>query len=711
MRKRLPDLIRSLRPARCVLALIVSIGIAFPSSSIADGYAVDTTEKPEPEMALPGEPCKISPRSAWTAPERWAWRQICEGEDADFNKSLGSELDLTECSYDYESEDDYESSYDCYYEWPDSGRKLSTDFLKTILLYEPFRTAIPHRGVRLVGAYFEDDINLSDSPIERPLLIQGSLFKWQVLMRRLTTPWFISFDASRFDNTLDMASISIEDDLFMRGAKFRKVILLGAEVSGQLAMTGSTLFGTLDMDSAVIGDHLFMNGKAKFENVVLGEAKIGGLLEMSASKFDGQLNMNSVSIAGALRMRGSEFNKPVIVKRGDIGADVFLSSSNFKDSINMQGTSIGGDLNTGEVTNVTTRFDDFVILLETRVGGDLDLVSSNFNNQVLLDSTSIGESVFIQSAFFDQPVSFANVIVGSSLAMNNVSFTSLDFTGAEIKDVLDLDMFGNTRWKNYKDKDGNVHQPKLTLRNASVGLLRHTKYAWPDSMELHGFTYKRIGGNGEKGPYDEGSDWFIKWLAKDKPYSRQPYLHLAGVLRAAGHDDMADEILYANRERERVDPKTWWGRKVLLSALNITIGYGYGFKYFRALGWVLGLAFLGMVLLWFKRRNDKLILHNKRQELAKVELEKRGPVFRQVLEKEESWKRLAALGFWFSLDMLLPVIRLREKHYEVELDGWIQYYFFVQQMLGYLLMFFVISGLTGITEWGQTSQGNNLLAP
>ena len=158
----------------------------------------------------------------------------------------------------------------------------------------------------------------------------------------------------------------------------------------------------------------------------------------------------------------------------------------------------------------------------------------------------------------------------------------------------------------------------------------------------------------------------FEWLAKDESYSPQPYRHLAYVLRAAGHEDMADDILIANRDRELGESKTsqfkWWR----LWMLRLFIGYGYGWRVFWALAWVAGLAVLGTA-----------ILH-----LAK-----------------EGNRRSMKLGFCYSLDMLLPIIHLRELHYtDVDLNTWAKYYFYFHKIMGYVLIFFVLAGLSGLTE-------------
>ena len=107
--------------------------------------------------------------------------------------------------------------------------------------------------------------------------------------------------------------------------------------------------------------------------------------------------------------------------------------------------------------------------------------------------------------------------------------------------------------------------------------------------------------------------------------------------------------------------------------LKETIGYGYGLGYFQALRWVLGIVLLGAFFLRIYEES--------------------------YIKKTETGNRKERLGLWYSLDMLLPVIRLRQEHYEVDLETqWVRIYFYIHKMIGYVLIFFVIAGLTDLTE-------------
>ena len=674
------------------LNALVLLGVLLAFTSVVHAERTSMPQEHNFGMALPGEKCRILPLPKWTDPEKWAWTQICEGRIANFNKrSNNEELDPRDPAHGDKWSND---------------RRLSSHFLETILLYEPFRSAIPHRGIRISGASFPDYINLADASIERPLMVHKSRFKSQVDMFRLRTLALISLEGSKFDGGLNMNSSSVGVHLLMRDATFDKVDLKGAKISDYLDMNGSTFKGKLDMDSASVGVNLFMRD-AIFDKVELRGAKISGQLSMIGSTFKGKLVMGSSSVGGSLHMRSTQFGE-VGLRGAKIGGQITMDESAFKgkltigsvsadslfmrsaqfgevdlrgaeisDQLNMIESTFKGQLIMGSVSvggslhMRSTQFGE-VDLRGAKIGGQITMDESAFKGKLVMPSISVGSSLFLRQVEFDSSASLMFLSVGSNLDARGATLKSLDLTGSRIKGELRLGSSdANIEWKGQKDENENFSPPKLTLRNTSVGTLQDTKDTWPDRLEreFEGFTYDRLGGFGasEQEKLDErGSSWFTKWLAKDESYSPQPYQHLAGVLRATGHEDMADDILVASRDRELGESKPsqfkWWR----LWTLKLFIGYGYGWRVFWALAWVAGLAALGTAIL----------------RIAK-----------------EGNRRSMKLGFLYSLDMLLPIIHLRELHYtDVDLNTWAKCYFYFHKIMGYVLIFFVLAGLSGLTE-------------
>jgi hypothetical protein len=55
-------------------------------------------------------------------------------------------------------------------------------------------------------------------------------------------------------------------------------------------------------------------------------------------------------------------------------------------------------------------------------------------------------------------------------------------------------------------------------------------------------------------------------------------------------------------------------------------------------------------------------------------------------------------GISYSFDLLLPIIRLRDSHYAIELKAPARYYFYFHKIMGYLLASFLIAGVSGLTK-------------
>ena len=622
------------------------------------------------------------------------------------------------------------------------------------MLYEPFRNAVHFHGVQIVGAYVQGDMKLSDGVIERFLGLHGSFLDGSVAMSRLSTPTTLSFGNTRVTGTLHMDSSAIGESLLLQNAKLADVVLRGAEIGDQLSMAGATVTGKLDMDSSAIGRNLFLRD-AKLADVILRGADIGGQLDLERAMVTGTLDMASVATGGSLHLgdakladvilRGAEIGDQLNLERAMvtgtldmdsslIGGELFLRDAKLADVIlrgaeigsqlSMTGATVTGKLNmdssaigeslylggakladvdlpgavignqlsmTGATVTGKLNMDSSaigrnlflrdaklvdVVLLGADIGGQLDLERATVTGTLNMDSVAIGESLLLRNAqFVDVRLLYASI--GSNLDARGTLLSRLNLTGTQIEGELRLGT--STRaiaWKGCDDAPNNSPVPRLTLQNVTVDALQDTVTAWPDCLdrELEGFAYTRLGGleeqEGQEGdrPYTRGPDWFIGWLEADRSFSPQPYWQLARVLEAAGHENMAGDVRYAGRERERSElgptEARWWG----LSALYVTIGYGYGWRFFsRALAWIVFFTALGAVIV------------------------------RMRGERAADGRRL---GVWYSLDMLLPIIRLRERHYEVDIspNTCVAYYFYFHKVVGYVLVSFVLAGLTGLAE-------------
>ncbi|MGH7381602.1 MAG: hypothetical protein ACREKR_05150 [Candidatus Methylomirabilales bacterium] len=692
-------------------------------------------------MAFPGEPCQIQPRPDWTAQEKWAWKHVCEGIIADFNEGeeYGGRLDPKTSDG-----------------WPES-RVLRPAFLETILLHEPYRSSVPRQGVRISGAWFKDHLDLSNATLAHPLYLEGcrfdlpvdlsflrtfevvslggSAFEAEVNMRRAKIDRGLAMHSCKFAGNLTMDSLEVNGDLYMHEhAEFADVNLNGCKIAGHFDMSGSLFTGNLTMNGlkvggallmrkvtasgevdlgggnivdqiSMIGAHfrskLNMNGLqvgglvsmsegAEFAEVDLTSAKIGRQLSMIGSKFTGGLIMNNVEVSGSLFMRdGAEFAEVSLVK-AMIENDLSMIGSQFKGKLNMNGVLVRGSLlmrgpaTFAEVHLGATRIGGSVDMSGSRFNGNLDMRSSNVGGMLAMGGGAtfrdanlagakiegefsvsgstfagrlnmfglyVGQTMLAGNSKFegDFEVSLIFADIGGNLDIAGSGLPSLDLTGTKVRGTFRLGSEDRppVRWRT---------NATLTLRNTEVESFQDRMDTWPGKLELDGFQYTSLSELSHRQVC-----WFIEWLGKQPLYSPQPYQQLANVLRKAGHRQRANDVLYAGKERERKQAK---GRQwAWLTALKWVIGYG--FRIYYTLPWLLALIVAGALVL---------------------RVTNQGPL------------NGMPYGFSYSVDMLLPIIELSKRHYEIPLEGFARYYFYFHKLMGWILASFIVAGITGLTE-------------
>jgi hypothetical protein len=528
---------------------------------------------------------------------------VCRGEIADFNfgEGYGGELDPKKPEG-----------------WP-PNRVLRLEFLETILLREPYCSAVPHQGIRITGGWFKKPLELSNATLAYGVWLEKSRFDADVALIDLRSSYVISLDKSVFTGQLDMESLQTASSFFMGGADFSKVRLVGAHIGGAFDMAGSTFTDTLNMNSLKVGSHLFMRDKAQFRAVDLRGAHIGGALDMAGSTFTGALNMDSLKVGSTLSIRDKAQFSEVILRNAHIEGQVTMNSSTFTGALNMEGLQVG----------------DVLIMADAIVTNP-----SRIN------------------------LTFAKIALGLDLSAN--SLPSLDLTSTQVGGEFRLGWNTPLTWQ---------PDATLVLRNTTVGSLQILPNAWPHTLELDGFTYASLGWSDTDGMRDMGNRqiaWLEGWLAKQSRYSPHCYEHLASILEKAGRKDDARAIRYTSRERERSNAKgfQWW----LLTGLKTTIGYGYRYQY--TLYWTIGWVAIGMLV------------------LAISHLE---PWGRKPASLREGVSYTLDI-FFYSLGKLLPIVKLDKRYDEPIPVHWVQYYFYIHQLIGYVLAFFLIAGLTGLTK-------------
>ena len=360
---------------------------------------------------------------------------------------------------------------------------------------------------------------------------------------------------------------------------------------------------------------------------------------------------------------GATFEE-VDLRGAQIKGHLVMKSARVTGKLDMDSASIGGAL----LMAAGATFEE-VDLRGAQIKGQLALIEATVKGKLNMDSASIRGDLLMSSGVFAN-VNLDGATIESMLNLAGGTFDKLELREATVGKELRL-ITGNESVKWWSDDGVQPNEIRFNLRNTQVGALVDSPESWPKKIELRGFTYRQLGGaEQEDEPSERLADVFTKWLSCSKTFSLQPYQQLASVLRSAGKSGTADAILFAARKHERRNTEGW-EKWLWLSVLQYVIGYGIGLRTFWALGWALGFVFFGWGVLCLTGEDRK-----------------------------HEWT-VGRIGLGFSLDYLLPIVQLREDHYKkVELTSCLAsvYFYYIHQLIGYVLVFFVIAALTGITQ-------------
>jgi uncharacterized protein YjbI with pentapeptide repeats len=476
------------------------------------------------------------------------------------------------------------------------------------------------------------------------------------------------------DGKLNMYRLEVGADLAMYGAAaFQDVDLVGARVGGQLAMYGATVTGKLNMYRVEVRRDLTMTGpEAAFKEVDLVGTKIGGGLAMANAKVADRLAMNGATITGKLDMNGLEVGRHLAsLGPDDPPPDVDLVGAKVGGPLNLDGATIAGRLNmyrleVGQDLTMSgpgTSFKD-VDLGDAKIGGHLAMNGGAVvGGKLDMYRLELGQSLFMDEAVLNR-AALSSSHIGGALNLTGAEFQDLDLSATRIDGALVLSSASRSGWP---------EGARLSLRDTHAGVLQvqwdEETDAWPEGLQLDGFTYDRLGfGSDADSRLARDVDRYITWLGRDLSYSPQPYEYLANVFRAAGESPKADRIRYESRERDRAeawqqqDYARWFG----LTLLKWGIGYGLGVRYFLALWWIVVFTLIGALALRISRQ---------------------GP------------EGLSAKTI-FSLDLLLPIVQLDAAHTQLEatLAGGVKHYFYAHKLVGWMLASFLIAALAGLTQ-------------
>jgi hypothetical protein len=286
-------------------------------------------------------------------------------------------------------------------------------------------------------------------------------------------------------------------------------------------------------------------------------------------------------------------------------------------------------------------------LFGLRTPDSVFLNRSSISGSLLIDEASIGGSLHLVGVELSD-VSAVDAVIGQQLTLGP------NFFAAKIPVPM--------RWKGLS---------RLDLSHAHVGRVSAPRNwdAWPLHIQLRDFIFESFSSDASDNRLVQLSPsvWFPQWLSRatSSSYNPEPYQEVIRVLQAAGEQDAASSVGFAARDRERSDA---CNNYELLNCIYLTFSkfaIGYGYEMYWAVIWSGLFVVVG------------------------------AGIFQETTESK-IYKM--PFGLAYSFDIFIPIIKLREKHYKIDIEGRARYYFFIHKLAGWILGSFLVAGLSGFTK-------------
>ncbi|MFG2608207.1 oxidoreductase [Streptomyces sp. NPDC048514] len=440
-----------------------------------------------------------------------------------------------------------------------------------------------------------------------------------------------------------------------------------------LKLVGVRITDTLDLAGGTVTPYVELRGCRFDEEVRLPEARFTTVRLVDCSV--PRLEAARVHTEGDLHLPRCRFQNGVRLTDAHIGTDLLLNQAIvYRDrsgrSIAADGMTVGQDLQAelleshGELS-----------LRGAKIGVSLSLRGARLANpysRLALNAPQLT----VERTLYLTPAGVGSPLLSGTTPARGTRIQSFECRGGvrlddgRFGDAVDLERARFTLTEDQELSLRRVQTPelrflgdkpqhgKVALSGARIVNLVDRAGSWPEAGNLHmaGFAYENLVPQGPF-PLTRRLDWVSAATAE---YAPEPYERLASVLRAAGEDEDAREVLLAKQRRRRETlplAGKFWGY-----VQDWTVAYGY--RPGRAAVWMAVLWAAGT--LTFAHADHPPLNH----------------------DGHPSWS--PAL---FTLDLLLPVIDLGQAGQWRLRGGW-QWLATVMILLGWILATTVAAGAT-----------------
>ncbi|MGW2774161.1 oxidoreductase [Streptomyces olivaceoviridis] len=353
-----------------------------------------------------------------------------------------------------------------------------------------------------------------------------------------------------------------------------------------LKLAGVRITDPLDLAGGQVTPYVELRGCRFDEEIRLPEARFTTLRLVDCAV--PRLEAARVHTEGDLHLPRCRFQNGIRLTDAHIGTDLLLNQAvAYRDrsgrSIAADGLTVGQDLQ-AEMLESHGEFS----LRGAQIGASLSLRGAKLANPYARFALNAPQ-LTVERTLYLTPAGVGNPLLSGTTPARGTRVQRFEARGGvrlddgRFGDAVDLERAGFTLTDDQELSLRRVQTPelrvlgdkpergKVVLSGARIVNLVDRASSWPDAGSLHmgGFTYENLVPQGPF-PLAQRLDWVSAATAE---YAPEPYERLAAVLRAAGEDEDAREVLLAKQRRRRETlplAGQFWGY-----LQDWTVAYGY----------------------------------------------------------------------------------------------------------------------------------------
>jgi hypothetical protein len=265
-------------------------------------------------------------------------------------------------------------------------RTVSLKFLSDILLDKKYSKAIGPKGVHFIGAIFNEEITLSHSRLDFPLVFEKCTFSDKVDLSYITCPCEVRILGSAFADDVDIGGAQIDGSLDITGS---------AGGQPNAPWTQSRFGGDLILRNARVNGQVFIGYSTFAKDLQMDGLRTDTFLQMTTVQCDGNITLRSARPA-QVNIEGGIFEGDVEMQSLDVDGDINIYGKTqppkFENGVNLSGSRISGSLYFSHGTAAKVDLSGTEVNGELRF--DVDFIGQSKSLDLILRNAQIGNLSF-----------------------------------------------------------------------------------------------------------------------------------------------------------------------------------------------------------------------------------------------------------------------------------------------------------------------------